>query len=295
MKLYFWGFWVFLCILNSTLLKSQDSVYVYTTILIITDFNDDHSLDTLIGQSTYDLKFFPKMIVWGKDSTVHPDPNIYPKVPTTTFNYSQWERMRINYMVGKFNRDTISDIIFISSGKLRIDSVTTKDTATALILFGQCGLDTIAEMNLYMIAPNQIFPYKARHLFHGDDFKNCTLRGEPYRTFYELPKIDDVLLPPPPGKHACVGCTDKLKIAATIYPVPSENNINIIFEGLEPGDYLVNIIDLSGSLIMEKSIKVNQEYHQENLSFKDAVNGTYMMMLVKAGKTIYSQKFLLSK
>lgn len=63
MKLYFFGFLVFICLFYSTLLKSQDSVYTYTTILTIADFNDDHSLDTLIGQSTYDLKFFPKMIV----------------------------------------------------------------------------------------------------------------------------------------------------------------------------------------------------------------------------------------
>lgn len=216
-------------------------------------------------------------------------------MPTTTFNYSQWEKTRINYLVGKINRDTISDIIFITSGKLRIDSVTTKDTATAIILFGQCGLDTIAEMNLYMIAPNQTFPYKARHLYHDYDFKNCTLRGEPYRTFYELPKIDDVLIPPPPFKHSCPGCGEKLNLSCSIYPIPSENNINIVFEGLDPGEYLLDILDLSGKMIMEKKIKVKQDYHQENLTFKDAVNGTYMMMLVKAGKTIYSQKFLLSK
>ena len=289
------GIFINICIFNSSVLRSQDSVYIYTTILTIADFNDDHSLDTLIGQSTYDMQFFPKKIVWGKDSIVHPNPLVYPKVPSTTFNYSPWESRRINYMVGKFNRDTISDIIFINSGKLRIDSVTTRDTSTALILFGQCGLDTIPVMNLYMIAPNQVFPYKARHLFHGDDFKNCTLRGEPYRTFYELQKIDDILTVPPAAKHSCASYDDKLKIAATIYPIPSENNINIMFEGLEPGEYQINIIDLSGNMIMDKNIKVNQDYHQENLAFKDVSNGTYIMMLVQAGKTIYSQKFLLSK
>jgi hypothetical protein len=94
MKLYLLGLCVFICIciFNSSVLRSQDSVYTYTTILTIADFNDDHALDTLIGKSAYDLKFFPKMIVWGKDSIVHPDPLIYPKVPATTFNYSQWEK-----------------------------------------------------------------------------------------------------------------------------------------------------------------------------------------------------------
>lgn len=272
-----------------------DSNYIFQTIIDIDDYNDDQSLDTLIGKSNLDMIFIPTKIIWGKDTIVHPNPISYPKVISTSFNYSQWENLNVNYLFGKFNRDTISDIIFISSGKLRIDSVTTKDTSTAIILFGQCGLDTISEISINMILMNQVFPYKARHLVHGNDFRNCDLRGEPYRTFYELPKIDDVLIPPPLFKHSCPGCGEQIKITANIYPIPSENNINIEYDGLEQGEYQIQIVDLSGRLILQKKFNVNDAKHKENLSLNDFLNGTYMMLLLKVERTIYSQKFLLSK
>ncbi|HRP03088.1 MAG TPA: T9SS type A sorting domain-containing protein [Candidatus Kapabacteria bacterium] len=272
-----------------------DSNHIFQTIIDIYDYNDDQSLDTLIGKSNLDMIFVPTKIIWGKDTTVHPNPITYPKVIFTSFNYSQWENLNVSFMFGKFNRDTISDIIFISSGKIRIDSVTTKDTSTAIILFGQCGLDTISDINLNTILMNQSFPYKARHLVHGNDFRNCELRGEPYRTYYELPKIDDVLIPPPLFKHACPGCGEQIKITANIYPIPSKNNINIEFNGLEQGEYQIQIVDLTGRLILEKKFIVNHAFHKENIFFKDILTGTYLMLLSNEERTIHSQKFLISQ
>ncbi|MBS3999989.1 MAG: T9SS type A sorting domain-containing protein [Desulfobulbaceae bacterium] len=275
--------------------KANDSLYNYKVILDVEDYNDDMSQDTLIGFGNNPIKFFPSMIIWGEDSTIHIDPLLYPKVDTTRFIYPNWEKLRINYMVSKFNQDTIIDMIFIISGKIPIDTNTYKDTAVTILIFGQCGLDTIPEINLTYIAQQQIFPFKARHLTHGQDFVKCTLRGESHRSFYEMPKLYDELLPPPPGKHACVNCEHKFHISAKLFPIPTDNNINLLLTGLDKGKYLLRIVNLSGLTVHTQMINVDSDNQQYSIQPNNIATGVYLLMVEQEGITIYSQKFIISK
>lgn len=279
-------------VLSLTILKAEEHNY---TIMSIDDFNDDMSIDTLIGKSINNGVYFPTKIVWGFDSIVHPDPLIYPKVSETSFNYPNWNNLRINSLKKCFNNDSINDLIIFISGGIPIDSTTMKDTSVALILFGQCGLDTIESINIPTISYNQVFPFKARKLAHPYDFSDCFLRNGETKTFFRINQVSDVLNPPPMYKHGSNCCGGKSKYDMKLYPIPSIEKLTIELNNFEEGIYIIKLLDLEGRVLLTKQVNVNSNQTNEIIETSLFLNGSYLIVIEKESITIFSKSLIIHR
>ncbi|MDB5231864.1 MAG: C-terminal target protein [Chitinophagaceae bacterium] len=105
--------------------------------------------------------------------------------------------------------------------------------------------------------------------------------GENLATNRTINKISDLIID---NKHI------------SIYPNPVQGDrFTISFNGLEKGNYTLQLTDLQGRLMMQKNIQVasNKQSEQINTKATLEIKGSYMVNIISnAQKTVYNKKIL---
>ena len=77
----------------------------------------------------------------------------------------------------------------------------------------------------------------------------------------------------------------------SIYPNPATNNVTLLLDYFEKGAMNIEIIDLSGKLVMSKSIQLNNGINKEVLNINQLNSGVYLLNL-KSDKLNTTQKLI---
>lgn len=289
---------ILIFILNSIFISYShasfvDSANVYKTVLNVTKFNDDAVKDTIIAVADYHLKYLPKSIIWGKDTTDNGIPDSL-KVPETLIIYPNWNDLTGAVMIDKLNQDSLFDIILILWGKTSTDTSNIKDTATAIVIFGRRGLDTLQYLNIANLDSFQILPFVAMKLRIGHEFTNAKVRDMSYQTSYQFNKIDlniDTASVPPPIINI-MEAEESAQIK--IYPNPAVYYTDIEINLIKPGKYYIQICDINGKTLKEQTISSEKTGDLINrINLTDFASGSYIIRVFTEQKHIGSYQIIL--
>ena len=254
----------------------RDSTEIYITIGKIGHFNPDSTMDTLICVAKSNRKFYPRSIVWGSDTnSLMPNPL---KVKETVLSYSSSTISNITPVgnVGKVNADSLLDIVIILRGKLLQPDSTLKDTAIAVVIWGQQGLDTLASIDVMNIARTQDTPFNARHLYHAVDFTDYKVRDMTYNPSVKLRNI--TLYNTRDPQEPSVVKDEQIKLI--VYPNPASNFSQVKIDNIQQGEYIIKIISIEGVVQMSERISVNQERNITKLiDLSNFASGTYFLQI----------------
>lgn len=80
-----------------------------------------------------------------------------------------------------------------------------------------------------------------------------------------------------------------------VYPNPVTNkNFTVQFSQLQAGNYSIELTDITGRLVMKKNVYVGGEEQVETVSLKSTTaGGIYMVKVVNAEKTVFTQKIMI--
>lgn len=73
--------------------------------------------------------------------------------------------------------------------------------------------------------------------------------------------------------------TDILPVELSAFPMPMQDFTNIQIKGIHPGPYSYQITNLSGQVILQKSIMIQSQEYQIRLDAGDWVEGVYLFTL----------------
>lgn len=263
-----------------------DTNEVYKVVLKVGNFNFDHALDTLIGCASKNRQFYPAYILWGKDAA---DTTIADslKFKSTKLIYPTWNSLRVRSGVDFVNPDTLNDIILVIWGRLQINSVTYKDTATSMVIFGKRGFDTLCSIDLNGLPVFQSTPFVAAKLRINYEFKEGKKRDLSEITSYV---ISDHSYSDTSGyENPINSINEPLKDNSNIkvYPNPSIYYIDVEVNEIPPGQYNIKIYDLSGNSLFEQIVRtksmgdIAQRINTDNIP-----NGSYLLVVSSGNKMI---------
>ncbi len=273
---------VLIILANSSSLQSQqyDSTMKYSVIMFIGHINNDAVKDTIIGVANYNRRFTPRFIVWGHDESNTGIPDSL-KVPYSNLIYPEWEAFQVKCSVKNFNADSLNDLIFFMWGKTPQDT-TLKDTAKAVILFGQSGLDTLSCIDITLINDYLTTPYVGMSLTMGVNFVNPQITDFSYTTTYKLNKSFD--MPEIPHKNIVEEAPD---VHIRLYPNPAVYYTNLELNNIKPGDYIFQIINSTGVQLDEFKIQVEKTNTVSNIiDLQKYASGVYYIRITTGTKLL---------
>jgi hypothetical protein len=83
-------------------------------------------------------------------------------------------------------------------------------------------------------------------------------------------------------------------IGLTIFPVPTINNLNVVFVAQEAGDLTLSLFNTAGQLTYQQQQAITLGNFSTVINVGSQVPGTYMLK-VMLGKKIYSKKIIINK
>lgn len=289
MKKILWFLTVFFMLFYTGSLKADnlDSTNVYKAILKVANLNNDRTQDTIVGVADSRLKFLPKYIRWGKDTSDHSIPDSL-KLAQTNISYPEWIDFTGVCMLDYINQDTLLDIVLVLWGTLDTSSQQPMDTSIALVIFGKHGLNTISQINISDIDTFQIQPFVAMKLRMGHELTNSIVRDMSYKASYEL---NDINLDVDTSSHPPPGITDKQaddkKPDIRIYPNPAIYYTNVELNNIPPGTYRIQIISMQGSLLNEQQITSETRGGLiKQIVLSDIASGSYLLRIFGDNKII---------
>jgi hypothetical protein len=75
-------------------------------------------------------------------------------------------------------------------------------------------------------------------------------------------------------------------LQATVYPNPAESELTVRIEGVQNQQVKLNLMNLSGQVVMERKVEAVQSAHQERLSLEGLPSGLYLLRINAAGKSV---------
>lgn len=90
---------------------------------------------------------------------------------------------------------------------------------------------------------------------------------------------------------ASVGITNNIvkKLEISVYPVPFNDRLNIVFNSKKSGNINLNVIDVTGRSLMMKQISVGSGNNTIELNTSDFHSGIYILNIESDGKVFYKQ------
>jgi hypothetical protein len=263
-------------------------------IYCIKHFNDDKIKDTLIITAGNNMRYLPKFIVWGRDASMQYDSSYTPipdslKVPYTEFIYPNWANFRCRVSIANFSTDTLMDIVFYMWGKVPNADSTLKDTATALILLGRRGMDTISVLRLGEFGKNDTVNSCFQELRMGMELTDSKIRDISYRPSWILNKIQNN-----EGRQNIKKPDEIQQVSSMrVYPNPAVYYTNLEITNIDKGDYRVQLISLEGSVVQEQRMSVNSANELiTKLDLTDIATGYYLIKITTDTRLIGTYKLL---
>ncbi|MDB4999319.1 MAG: hypothetical protein JWR76_396 [Mucilaginibacter sp.] len=105
----------------------------------------------------------------------------------------------------------------------------------------------------------------------------CTIKSDPYMY---------ALIARNPDKSTDIGLT--------IFPVPTINNLNVVFMAQEAGDLTLSLFNTAGQLTYQQQQAITVGNFSTVINVSTQLPGTYMLK-VMLGKKIYSKKIIITK
>jgi hypothetical protein len=248
-------------------------------VLFVGHLDFDCIPDTVTGWQGEGRHFLPHAIKWGRprvilqrDSasdridTLLPDSACLGAIPlgkrvaVTTILYPSWERLNGSVAFQRMNPDSLNDMLLYLWGSAG-DSAERHDTLRPILVFGQQGLDTLAELDLGAVAAFQASPFFAMELRKGSELVEPAVRDLSGTISYVLAPIalnfgdreHDSLteLPPLPGDSV-----PAQPIRVVVYPNPIGATAQLRVDSLPAGDYTVDVVAVNGLLYMSMTMTV---------------------------------------
>lgn len=278
-------------------LKAQTEPMV---VLFTGQLNGDCIADTVKGRSTGLRTYLPDMIVWGKPVANNGCPDTVqgrhtagtPYVPLTPFVYSGWTELEGAVAFQRYNEnDNLDDIIFYLWGKYQ-DSSGVRDTARAIVIFGQKDLDLQHIITVQNIAPNfQSAPFFAMDLKLNHELVAPQERDLTGEISYELLPADVKIVQPDTGKppHPVIQPIDTIFTDVRVYPNPTELWARMQAHPLVPGEYTISIMAVSGEEYHKQTVQIGESGQLEReFDLRTLPSGYYVVRLHTNGRYIGS-------
>lgn len=188
--------------------------------------------------------------------------------------------------------DSLKDIVFYMWGHY-VDSTGVRDSARAAILFGQASLDTLLTINLAHIVGFQSFPFFAMELKPGLGLSDPAVRDATGVTSYVVnrvarPIIIDHL------KQNPASVPDPWSVQ--LYPNPAATSTQMEGRLIPPGEYMVEVISVNGSIEREQDVSVSETGELFRvIDLHDLASGYYLVRLHSKGKLFGTYPIIVRK
>ncbi len=248
------------------------------SILFTGHLNFDCVPDTVIGWPDASFHYLPYAIRWGKPAlvvhydnetglsdTVLADSSCRGSIPLgrtvreTIIRYPQWRTLSGSVGFQRMNPDTLDDMVLYLWGSVN-DSTGKRDTIRPLLVFGQQGLDTLAELDLGAIDAFQITPFFAMELRVGSELVEPELRDVSGVISYLLTPIAFEIHPDDTTREeeeAPGDSTQGPPIHIRIYPNPAGYEAQVEVDSLPPGEYYVEVVGVNGLVYLQQTVSVS--------------------------------------
>lgn len=286
-----------------------DTLNARRKILFVGQLNLDCLADTIVGVRDQSGRLLPTLIRWGRldlpippppcpDDTTAPDTSYHlRRVPVTVIDYPAWDRVTGSISFQRYNRDQFTDLIFFLWGNYRTSGGVLRDTATAIAVFGQRGLDTIAVLSLNAIASFQSEPFFAMNLRPGVHLLSPAVRDMSGSISLLMPTINIPLheqpTPPeppfPPGRIAEVP-------TFALYPNPTPGEALIQGSRVPEGEYRIEVVAVNGMVVHRQQAYVDLSGEVlKALKLESVPSGYYVVQLYDAVQRVGSWPILVRR
>lgn len=271
------------------------------TILDLKDFNNDNAPDTVFGKRTVYSDYFPQFICWGKlpmPVDTNEEVPYQPYRDTLFIKYPQWTEIKGSYSIDDSNNDTLVDNMFFIYGKVEIGQEI-KDTMTAVVLYGQYGLDSLEEVDLDITSNIQTSPCIIRKLRKGYELLYPGSRNPLRSSSMIINQLDDIV----PKKKEDTDTTENSMLLSSVnvysqnsyitYPIPARTNVRIEYEH-EFQVQTISVIDATGTSVepihYSFTITANRVI---DMNLYGLSSGAYTVMVTDKSNKIYKSTILL--
>lgn len=270
-----------------------------SVVLFTGHLNADCIADTVRGRAYGLHTYLPEVIVWGKPSPQTPCADTVQGghtvgsvgVPLTPLVYPAWEQLRGSVSFQRYNRnDSLDDMILYVWGQYSTPSGVVRDTARAVVLFGQRDLDLQHLILLDSIALGwQAIPFCAMDLYVQRDLVEPLERDVSGEVSYELLStvrsvpVGDSQPPPHPLRNVQ---EERSSAAATVrmYPNPAEFWSRVQASPLAPGEYILSVLAVNGEVYHRQVIQIGEGKELEReLDVSSLPSGHYMVRIYSSG------------
>ena len=279
-------------------------------ILFVGHLNFDCWPDTVMGINR-ERSYLPVAIHWGRavtryrfdatarrfdtiaaDSPCTAAPVFANRVPVTTLRYPAWTRIHGSVAFRTANPDTLSDMMLFIRGNTS-GSAEERDTLRPLLIFGQLGLDTLAELDLSQITSFQTAPFVAMELHVGSELVEPEVRDLSGIVSYTLAS-----LPIHVGDHS-TDTTDEggeapsdsvvaQPIRIRVFPNPTGVSAQLQVDSIPMGDYIVEVAGVNGLVYLHEDVTVSSSAGLfQVLDLSDVPTGYYIIR-VFTGAQLYA-------
>jgi hypothetical protein len=247
-------------------------------VLYVGHLDRDSHADTIVGAPTGDLRMLATAIHWGAPYSSNGDS---PGAQTTLI-YPQWSGLAGSFAVEDINADRVDDLLLFFNAA----PPHARDSARAIALLGQDALHGVASIILGELArPIQRRPFVAV------DIAAVSLLGE--RAVREQSGVPSYRW----GTIAMRGSDSTLPgaVAPTLaewmalYPNPASAAATLEAGRLGPGDYVVELVDIDGTIHFQRGLLLDREQTvSSTLDLSEEPPGLYLVRIRRAGELVAS-------
>lgn len=248
-------------------------------ILYIGRFDLDDHPDTVLGRPTADLRMLATAIHWGAPYSSSGD---HEELRRTTLRYPTWRGLAGSFAVVDVNADAIDDLVLFFNA----ERPASRDSTRAIALLGSDALHGVAE-----IALDEVGRTNPRMPFVAIDIESAALLGDrrvrensgapSYRWGSIALRASDSIGP--------ASAPPTLSEWMALYPNPASVAATLEARRLGPGDYTVDLIDIDGTIHLERRIVLQQEQSlTSTIDVSDHPPGLYLVRVRRAGELVAS-------
>jgi hypothetical protein len=295
-----------LCLAFCFFICCSFSLRAQQVVLFTGHLNNDCVADTIKGRSAGLHEYVPETIVWGKPVPNQDCPDAVQGghapgtffVPMTKFLFPGWNELHVSVSLLKYNRnDNLDDLLLYVWGQYRDAQGQWRDTARALVVFGQNDLDLQPALSVqHITAGFQSSPFFAMDVRVGRELVEPQERDVTGGISYELLPADVQIVPDKPAPPHPIATPDSVVTTVSVSPNPADLFAKLQAEPLEPGEYDISILAVNGSVYHTQTVQIGQGKSLEHeLDLSSLPSGYYVVRLHTSNHYIGSYSIVIVK